>query len=476
MTDPRAEPRRAEPEHAVQPIADPTSTLRAAIDAARARADAAGRPVVLVHVVPRDDVDPLAELREARVGDYGVFWAEPGDAFAVAGLGPLVTIETSGPERFERAGARAIEVLADAVIVRDAAAPPWSPRWFGGFAFGDEASRDPVWAGFAAAEFVLHRRVVGRLHGDGFEQRACLVEPGADAAIVAMDLDSPAVLPHSEPRRDPPPAHDGRTRFTEGVRRAVAAIEGGGLEKVVLVRSETRTTATAVAPVDVLERLGATQPACVRFGFGAGGAAFVGATPEWLVRTRGATVQTMALAGSAPRGADDAEDRARMVALTSSRKEAGEHRIVVDAVLDALRPLCERVEVARGPAVMTLANIHHLKTGIAGRARPGTTGVALARALHPTPAVGGRPRDAAATFIDANESDDRGWFAGAVGWIDIHGDVDLAVALRSAVIDRTSVTTFAGAGIVAASDPDRELAETDTKMDAMRKAIEGADA
>jgi isochorismate synthase EntC len=124
---------------------------------------------------------------------------------------------------------------------------------------------------------------------------------------------------------------------------------------------------------------------------------------------------------------------------------------------------------------MTLANIHHLQTGITGRAHPNTTAADLARALHPTPAVGGRPREEAAAFIEANESDGRGWFAGPVGWIDLHGDVDLAVALRSAVIDRDSVTTFAGAGIVAGSDPVKELRETETKMDAMRRALAGTE-
>ena len=108
----------------MQPESDRTRTLTAAIEAACARSEASGRPVVLVHVVAVADVDPLAELRAARVGDYGVYWAEPGDAFEVAGLGPLVTIETSGPERFDRAWARATEILSDAVIVRDAATPP----------------------------------------------------------------------------------------------------------------------------------------------------------------------------------------------------------------------------------------------------------------------------------------------------------------------------------------------------------------
>jgi isochorismate synthase EntC len=189
--------------------------------------------------------------------------------------------------------------------------------------------------------------------------------------------------------------------------------------------------------------------------------AYAGASPELLVRKRGSIVNARPLAGT---GVDPD-------ALLRSRKDAHEHALVVDAVIDALGRSCRDVRAA-GPAPVELADVSHLATSVTARTRSEATSIAdLVAALHPTPAVGGTPRDAALALIDALESEPRGRYAGPCGWIDRHGDGEFVVALRGADIAGTRAVLHAGAGIVAGSDPDLEWTETQQKLTPMLQAL-----
>jgi isochorismate synthase len=245
------------------------------------------------------------------------------------------------------------------------------------------------------------------------------------------------------------------------------------LQKVVLARA---LRLTADAPLDarvILRRLVANDPAAYGYlvdlsaaGDPYSGTALVGASPELLVARDGDRVTCQPFAGSAPRAADPELDAAAGAALADSAKDRHEHQLVIDAMAQALRPLCRELTFPPAPTLSRTSALWHLSTPITGRLRDAsTTAIDLTLALHPTPAVGGVPTDAAAELISALEGD-RGFYAGAVGWCDAEGDGRWVVSIRCAQLaaDRRAALAHAGGGIVAESDPDSEVAETTTKF------------
>jgi isochorismate synthase len=179
----------------------------------------------------------------------------------------------------------------------------------------------------------------------------------------------------------------------------------------------------------------------------------------------------MALAGSAARGQGEAEDALLAQTLLGHPKERDEHAAVVDRLRDTLGDLCEGLHVSEVPVVMRTVDIQHLHTAMHGRLREPTTILEVAGRLHPTPAVAGLPVDAALDWIRSAEALDRGWYAGAVGWVDRGGDGEFAVAIRSALVTGQTAFVFAGCGIVAGSDPEREYEESQIKMRPMLRAL-----
>lgn len=263
------------------------------------------------------------------------------------------------------------------------------------------------------------------------------------------------------PSRDP---DDWMAAVAEARRR----IRSRALSKVVLARRVDVTADRPLRRAAVLRRLAATYPSCMIFAVDG----FVGASPELLVGRRGDRVRSHPLAGTAPRGADPADDARTAARLLGSDKDRWEHQLTIDAVCDVLLPLCSYLDFEAEPTVVTLANVCHLGTLVHGRlSEPAPSALELALALHPTPAVGGVPGPEALALIAELEGEDRGRFAGPVGWVDGTGDGELAVGIRSAELDGNRATLFAGVGVVADSDPAAELAETQAKLAAMLGAI-----
>ncbi|KAA8958996.1 isochorismate synthase MenF [Mycobacterium sp.] len=252
------------------------------------------------------------------------------------------------------------------------------------------------------------------------------------------------------------------------------------LRKVVLARA---LRLAGDAPLDariILRRLTATDPHAYGYlvdltsaGGRYAGMALVGASPELLVARDGERVVCQPFAGSAPRLADPQLDSAAGAALAASTKNLHEHQLVIDAMRDALRPLCSELTMASTPQLTRTAALWHLSTPMSGRLRKSsTTALDLALALHPTPAVGGVPADAAAQLIGKLEGD-RGFYAGTVGWCDANGDGRWVVSIRCAQLsaDRRTAVAHCGGGIVAESDPDDEVAETTTKFVTILSAL-----
>ncbi len=226
---------------------------------------------------------------------------------------------------------------------------------------------------------------------------------------------------------------------------------------------------------NALRRLSESYRDCFVFAVGSGERCFLGATPERLARVRDGLVCTMSMAGTIRRGATAYEDDALGDYLLGSVKENIEHASVVRAIVEALGELCDDLDVGRSPSLIKLGNLQHLYTPVSGRLSGDHTLLDVIERLHPTPAVGGRPLDLALQLIREREGFDRGWYAGPVGWIDQNGDGDFAVALRSALLRGSQATLFAGCGIVADSNPEREYAETCLKLKPMLSALNAAD-
>lgn len=378
----------------------------------------------------------------AASDDDAVLWHPPGGPLWL-GLGVAARFRASGPDRFERIAEAARAVLAEAPELRA----------FAGFAFAPGASDDDVWRGFAEAEAVLPR-INYVLH----QGRATLSTVGGELPLPTPRLRPASLAPPNVQRRDHSDAE-----YIAAVRAIGDGIASGAFDKVVVARRVDLELSPSVDPPRVLQRLAGIAPACTRFAFRRSGRWFLGATPERLVEKRGREIRTEALAGSAPRGAD--------AALLASAKDRAEHRHVVDEIRARLEALGARVEVASEPELRALSHVVHLRTPIVAQLSADRHVLEVLAQLHPTPAVGGVPRAAALEWLAKNEPFARGWYASPVGWFDAAGDGELAVALRSAVLDGPRAHLFAGAGIVQGSTPEGELAETRLKLEALARAL-----
>lgn len=448
---------------------------------------------------PVSGLGALDFLRGTR-GQERFYFAEPGGESELAGVGvaaELVVPPILGDDaaalpfqRFDDIEAQARRLFDGAILLAaqgtggNGTTPQDTsearPRLFGGFAFQDDFVPDNTWSLFNPAEFTLPHYQFARRGDAAFLTINALIGPGDSLADTVDGLSEAlaARLAHVTTLPAEPPRPAGlRYPMTYDlwrgiVHQATGAIRNGHLQKVVLARvCEVRTAAPidAVAP---LEYLTGHYGDCYRFLFEPHPHhAFFGATPELLVRKAGRAVSTMALAGSIGRGPTPAADDVLAAQLLSSAKDRHEHQLVVDAIRANLNGLALEPPAA-APSVLRLRNIQHLLTSITGHTPGvGESVLRLACRLHPTPAMGGAPSDEALAFLRRAEPVPRGWYAAPIGWLDGALDGAFAVAIRSAVTQHDRAWLYAGAGIVGASEPDAEWAETALKFRPMLGAL-----
>lgn len=464
------------------------SVTREAIEhhfvAASARATGWGHPVV-ASISQRcpEGLDPLAFFdRHADSSTFRAYWEHPIEARALVAIGVAHSIETGGEARFRDAEAGIQADLATAAIGnQDLAGPPGDLLYLGGFAFDPAHRPEGLWDGFPAGLLVLPRLLLTR-HGNGtMVTFNAVVAPGDDGVALAGTLcdEFEARSRSTTPRRDESSQAravswtetPGRHQWERQVATVTREIRAGRFEKVVLAR---RLTARATAPFDTasaLRQLREAYPAAFIFAFSRGRRTFLGATPELLVRRAGSQVEATSLAGSAPRGQTPAEDAALAAALLASAKDHVEHAIVARAIQEALAPWCDDIFASATPEIMRMRNVQHLYTPIRGRLGRPRSLLELLERLHPTPAVGGYPRDPALAAIHRHEDVDRGWYAGPVGWVNASGDGEFGVAIRSALLHGTAANFYAGCGLVGDSDPATEYDETLPKLRPMLDAL-----
>ena len=392
-------------------------------------------------------------------------WLREGDG--LIGWGRSATCLTSGMGRFDQAEAWWHDVRAMAQVHDDLHIPGTGLVTFGSFSFAADSSDK--------SRLVVPEILVGRRRGRTWR-------------TTITSADDTATFPTTQVK----PAHTGAITIVDGsvsarhwpgvITQAIAAIRAGDVEKVVLARDEL---ARADGPIDVhsvLRRLVERYDATWTFAVDG----LVGATPEMLVRRWDGKVHSRVLAGTvrrdhatAPLIAEDHPDfkaehntdpRLRLI---SSEKDLEEHAYAVRSVAEALAPHCTQLDVPAEPYVLKLPDVYHLASDISGVHSGTATSLRLAAALHPSAAVCGTPAAEAAALIADLEEMDRGRYAGPVGWMDAAGEGDWGIALRCGELcpDARRMRLFAGGGVVAASDPQAELAETQIKMAAMRYAL-----
>jgi isochorismate synthase len=411
-----------------------------------------GHEVLLIER-PMPDAVSIAALGKA----FDLVAAEGGVALEDAG-GQVVDFE-AGRDRLlaaSRLWRRFCESVAGAIAV-------------GGFAYRPDREPGGAWSGFPALLLRVPALAVTRVRGRTFAtamtaDAEAILETGEAAnttgvrAPAARKLEVTAV-------RDP-------AAWTAAVEIASARLRAGDAEKVVLAREVLARGDGVVSAAMVARSLRAAYPSCFTYLItGADGTAFAGASPELLVRRSGDRAFAQPMAGSVARGATDAEDDRLARELEDSAKEAVEHRVVSEFVVEAMRPFARSVS-ARSPEVVRFTNIQHLATSVSAElTHPAANALELAAALHPTPAVGGWPRDAADVLIDELEGMERGWYAGAVGWIDGNGDGEFAIALRCGLLWEDGARLYAGVGVMPNSEAARELEETELKFKALLTAL-----
>lgn len=345
-----------------------------------------------------------------------------------------------------------------------------SPRVFGGSAFAPGTTHPEPWEGFGDG-FLLLPKWTYQVDERAWLTLAVRPEEGPELPRLLTELDT--LWDHLERPIGVIPGLLSARRVAEVDAQTWAAnveaireqIRRGTFEKVVAARHCVVELEAGAGSLDVLRRLDERFAGCTRFALWKGDAVFLGATPELLVSRRGSSVCSEALAGSTEHG-----DAARML---SSDKERAEHQTVVRAVVRALEPFCRNLQYADTPTVRELPNVLHMHTPIHGKLSEPTHILTLVQALQPTPAVGGVPTDRAVSWIVEHEVMGRGWYSAPVGWADANGDGEFVVALRSGLLRNGKAWVYAGAGIMADSDPVSEYAETELKMQALLGALHG---
>ncbi len=355
--------------------------------------------------------------------------------------------------------------LAESLSARDSSLPAAAPMAVGGFAYRPNREPGGPWSGFPALLLRVPELAVTRTRGRTFVSAAA---PGAENLL---DLAEAPVHAPAARKLELTPVRDPRA-WTNSVDVAAARLRAGEAQKVVLAREVLARGDGVVSAGAVVRGLRAAYPSCFTYLItGADGTAFAGASPELLIRRTGNHAYSQPMAGSVARGASDIDDERLARLLRDSKKDAVEHSVVSQFVVDELMPFARRVR-ADEPEVVRFTNIQHLATSVHAELNdPPANALELAAALHPTPAVGGWPRDAADELIEELEGMERGWYAGAVGWVDGRGDGEFAVALRCGLLWEDGARLYAGVGVMPDSDSSRELEETELKFKALLTAL-----
>jgi len=441
---------------------------------------------ILSITLPIAGIDPLAALELKSDYQEKFYWNHPENSISISAAGSVLELKATGANRFEDIAEQTADLKdqIEAYTVIDHSMA--GPLFLGGYSFADH-NVGSVWKKFGAARFVLPEWMlieIGNLHlltliivrndrpADEIYQE--VISRITDFLNLAGHLNhhteksgknQPNILcTLQEPQE--------REEWIEKVEKAKSLIQKGLFEKIVIARATQMSSKSNIEPTLLAHQLREKYPACYNFLIQRDhDTSFVGATPERLASFNNGIFLTEGLAGSISRGRSALEDATFAQSLYRSRKDRNEHQFVVKAIDDSLEKFSHSIERPVNPGIKKLQNVQHLFTPIRASIKEGVQIHQLLQELHPTPAVGGFPKKESVPHIHGIENIERGWYAAPVGWFNLNGCGEFAVAIRSALLHKNRAELYAGCGIVEDSDPEKEWGETLLKFIPMMDAL-----
>lgn len=447
------------------------------------RAKELGRPILISEVHKMDTISPLDFFNIGKEHYRGerFFWKDPTDETVLIGLGISKQIQTDqASDRFFHVEKEWEHFLADSLIFNPYKEIAVGPVMFGGFSFDPYKEKTDLWSKYADSLFHLPKYLLSIIRGQTYLTTNTVCTPDEDPYLlkkVSEERNQILNSLHRSERINSAALLETREiepeQWKKTVDGVVKELTEGPLKKVVLARELRLVFDDQVEAEDVLNNLYLQQHESFIFAFESNGDCFIGASPERLVKKQGNEVYSTCLAGSIPRGKTEEEDRKFGQLLLSDPKNLIEHGFVVEMIKEALEESCEEIILPEQPQLMKIRDIQHLYTPVIGKCHKDASLLLLVERLHPTPALGGLPKDEAVVKIRQVETLDRGFYAGPIGWMDYRKNGEFAVSIRSGLIQGNEVSLFAGCGVVADSDSESEYLETSLKFKPMLRALGG---
>lgn len=417
--------------------------------------------------------EAAAHLQKDRI-----FWTSTKDDFAIVGVGNAFEI-IANEDRFYYTESTWKQLLKNTIISNPFHAPGTGLVCLGGMDFDPEKQQTSLWSDFPAIHFTVPEYMLTKNEDDYYFTINIPVHRGDHAEQLIKELyrTEKALFNHEQLPSQQLQVLNKRViapnQWKKTVQKAKEEIKVKPLKKIVLAR-EMRLKLNQDANIaNLLKDLLEAQPNSYIFAFEQNESCFVGATPERLVKVEKNHLLSTCLAGTAPRGTTKAEDDKIADKLLHDEKNREEHEFVVQMIKQGLKKYCTNIHVPEVPVVYPLRNLQHLYTPVTGTLLDGHSIFTVVKELHPTPALGGTPRDLSLKFIRDYEILDRGWYGAPIGWLDNNANGEFAVAIRSALIQQDEASLFAGCGVVRDSDPEAEYEETRIKFLPMLSVLGG---
>lgn len=440
--------------------------------------------VLFSSVVKIQSLSPLsfyASGREQYLGER-LFWQEPLSKSAIVGLGKVERIQTNpNNHRFFNIEKEWKLLIENSVIHSEGKIPATGPILFGGFSFDEEKSQSLLWDHFGDSFFYVPQYMITNVDNQTYFTTNLLCTPNGNIKRYMEIIEQGELL--RQTCNDVGPFNENPfiekmeiepEQWKSQVAKAVQTLKKTDMDKIVLARELRVKYQNQISSDAVLERLLNEQASSYIYSLESGKDCFIGASPERLVKKENENVLSTCLAGSIARGKTNEEDKQLGDQLLNDPKNLIEHQYVVGMIKNTLQSECSQLEVPNKPVLMKTKHIQHLYTPVTAKCEKGKSILNLVKKLHPTPALGGLPKQAAVEWIRENESLERGLYGGPIGWIDSYGNGEFAVALRSALLQGEEASLFAGCGIVEDSIPEEEYKETWIKFKPMLNALGGS--
>ncbi|MFS0822299.1 isochorismate synthase [Bacillus sp. 1P02SD] len=437
------------------------------------------KPVLISQVIEMKNIDPLLFFAAGKRTPFDTrsFWSNPTNDTVIVGLGEAYTIsDNESTERFEAIENQWKRLVQHSIIIDDFAPYSTGPILMGGFSFDPLKKRTELWDHFDDAKFVLPVIMLSYYKGSTYLTTNVICEPNG-TSLSGSDLEQLEVLleesyeyqkNNSFTKEEIQPQE-----WMDSVRNATKKVQNGEVEKVVLAREIKLHFDDPIEADAVLARLKEEQPMSYLFAIEYQNSCFIGASPERLIKKKGEEFLTTCLAGSIRRGKTPSEDKQLENELLHDPKNLHEHDVVVQMIKNAMKESCSSITSPTQPGILKMRDIQHLYTPVKGVAKDDVSLLTVVNRLHPTPALGGQPKQKAFEIIRDLEILDRGWYGSPVGWLDTSDNGEFAVAIRSGLLNGNKASLFAGCGIVGDSQPESEYTETMIKFRPMLSALGG---